>query len=126
MEENENRRKNGLLSDLFITSINALTKNGELVNMDGTGNRIAAQIFGPKKVLLIVGKNKIVENIEDGYERIKNVVVPKNIKRLNKKALQFGKTPKYSAQNIMNKMSVIFQDAKDRINIILVNENLGF
>ncbi len=126
MEENENRRKNGLLSDLFITSINALTKNGELVNMDGTGNRIAAQIFGPKKVLLIVGKNKIVENIEDGYERIKNVIVPKNIERLNKKALQFGKTPKYSAQNIMNKMSVIFQDAKDRINIILVNENLGF
>lgn len=126
MEENENRRKNGLLSDLFITSINALTKNGELVNIDGTGNRIAAQIFGPKKVLLIVGKNKIVENIEDGYERIKNVVVPKNIERLNKKALQFGKTPKYSAQNIMNKMSVIFQDAKDRINIILVNENLGF
>lgn len=126
MEENENRRKNGLLSDLFITSINALTKNGELVNMDGTGNRIAAQIFGPKKVLLIVGKNKIVENIEDGYERIKNVVVPKNIERLNKKALQFGKTPKYSTQNIMNKMSVIFQDAKDRINIILVNENLGF
>ena len=53
MEENENRRKNGLLSDLFITSINALTKNGELVNIDGTGNRIAAQIFGPKKVLLL-------------------------------------------------------------------------
>ena len=62
MEENTKRRREGMLSDLYICGTNALTKTGELVNADGSGNRVAAQIFGPHKVLIVVGKNKIVEN----------------------------------------------------------------
>ena len=62
MEENTNRRRQGLLSDLYICGTNALTRNGELINADGSGNRVAAQIFGPKKVLIVTGRNKIVAN----------------------------------------------------------------
>jgi len=78
-EENLERRRQGLLSDLYITSCNAITKDGYLVNVDGDGNRVAAQIFGPKKVLLIVGKNKLVDSIEDGFKRVYEVSIPLNI-----------------------------------------------
>ena len=62
MDENIERRRKGLVSDIFVTSTNAITKAGELVNADGSGNRVAAFSYGPKHVLLIVGVNKIVEN----------------------------------------------------------------
>lgn len=117
-EENIYRRRNGILADLYITSSNAITKQGELVNIDGSGNRIAAQIYGPKKLLLIVGKNKIVENIEAGFKRIKEIVAPKNLERLNKKS--------YCVDDILNKSCVIFKDEPKRTTIILVDENLGF
>ena len=66
MEENTKRRREGMLSDLYICGTNALTKNGELVNADGSGNRVAAQIFGPKKMLIVTGRNKIVGKVEEG------------------------------------------------------------
>jgi L-lactate utilization protein LutB len=126
MEENIKRRREGLLCDLYVTGCNAITKNGELVNADGSGNRVAAQIFGPKKVLLIVGKNKIVSTVEDGFRRIQEIAIPKNIERMNKKAIELGKEPKYTAENIANKFAYINGDEKDRTHIIIVNEELGF
>lgn len=126
MAENLRRRREGLLSDLYITSSNAITENGELVNADGSGNRVAAQIFGPKKVLLVVGKNKIVKDIEAGFERIKNVAAVKNIERMNNKAIEMGKEPHYNADNIANKFSFINGDEKGRTTIILVDEELGY
>lgn len=79
LEENTKRRRDGILSDLYITGTNAITKDGKLVNADGSGNRVAALIFGPKKVLVIVGKNKIVDTLEDGFKRIMEVAAVKNI-----------------------------------------------
>ena len=125
-EENLERRRQGILSDLYITSSNAVTKDGYLVNVDGDGNRVAAQIFGPKKVLLIVGKNKLVNSLEDGFKRVRDVVAPLNIDRMNKKAISMGKEPHYNQENIANKFAYINGDRDGRTTIILVNEELGF
>ena len=71
--------------DLFLTGTNAATTDGCLINIDGLGNRVAAMIYGPSKVIVVVGRNKIVEgDIIDGIQRIKNVSAPPNAKRLNK------------------------------------------
>jgi len=125
-EENLERRRQGLLSDLYITSCNAITKDGYLVNVDGDGNRVAAQIFGPKKVLLIVGKNKLVDSIEDGFKRVYEVSIPLNIERMNTKAISMGREPHYNQDNIANKFTYITGDREGRTTILLVNEELGF
>ena len=126
MEENKNRRKLGMIADLFVTSTNAITNDGKLVNADGSGNRVAAMSFGPKNVLVVAGKNKIVENVSDGFARIMEVAAVKNIERMNNKAVEMGKKPRHNLENIANKFSYIKADEKDRIIIILVDEDLGY
>jgi L-lactate utilization protein LutB len=125
-EENIKRRKESLTVDILFTSTNALTLKGELVNCDGEGNRVAAQIFGPKKLILIVGKNKIVKNIEAGFERIKTVAAVKNAERLNEKAASFGKEANYTSENISKKYGIVAKETPGRIVIIFVNEDLGY
>ncbi len=126
MEENVERRRKGLVSDLYICGTNALTKNGELVNADGSGNRVAAQIFGPKKVLVIAGINKLVENVEEGFKRIRDVASPKNIERMNNIAISMGKEPRHNMSNIGKKFAYINGDEEGRTTIILVDEELGY
>ena len=70
-----------LTSDVYLVGTNAITLNGELINVDGRGNRVAALIFGPKKVLVVVGVNKIVRDIEEGFNRVKSIAGPANSKR---------------------------------------------
>ena len=127
MDENIKRRKQGLVSDIFVTSTNALSKDGKLINADGSGNRVAAFSYGPTNVLVIVGINKIVENVEAGFKRVMEVAAVKNISRINNKAIEMGKEPKYNLDNIANKFSwVKADDIKDRIIIVLVDEELGY
>lgn len=127
MEENIHRRRQGLVSDIFVSSTNAITKDGKLVNADGSGNRVAALCYGPTNVLLIVGVNKIVDSLEDGFKRVMEVAAVKNIKRINNKAIEMGKEPRYNLNNIANKFSwVKGDDIKGRIIIILVDEELGY
>ena len=126
MDENIHRRRQGLVSDIFVTSTNAITKDGKLVNADGSGNRVAAFSYGPKNVLVIVGINKIVEDVEAGFKRVMEVAAVKNIERINNKAIEMGKEPKHNLDNIANKFSWIKADDKDRIIIILVDEELGY
>ena len=126
MEENARRRREGMLSDLYICGTNALTKTGELINADGSGNRVAAQIFGPKKVLIVTGRNKIVKNVEEGFKRIIEIAAPKNIERMNNTALAMGKEPRHNMNNIGNKWAYIDGDVEGRTTIILVDEDLGF
>ena len=126
MEENTKRRREGMLTDLYITGTNALTKDGKLVNADGSGNRVAALIFGPKKVLVIVGINKIVDTVEAGFQRLMEVAAVKNVERMNTKSIEMGKEPRHNLDNIANKFTYIKADEKDRITIIIVNEELGF
>jgi len=125
-EEAFEYRRQGLLSDLYITGCNAITRTGELVNADGDGNRVAAQIFGPRKVLLIVSTHKIVEDREAAFERIRTVAAPKNIERMNAKAIAMGKEPRWGPENIGKKFTWISGDKAGRTTIILVDEVLGF
>ena len=71
-------------SDVFITSTNALTREGELVNIDGAGQRVAAMIYGPKKMIVVAGRNKIVAGLDEAVERVRNVAAPINAKRLSR------------------------------------------
>lgn len=82
-EEKMEIRRKQLTCDVFLTSTNALTESGELVNVDGTGQRVAAMIFGPKKVIVMTGVNKIVKDVAAARERIRNIAAPLNNKRLN-------------------------------------------
>lgn len=73
-----------LTCDLFLSGCNALTLSGELVNIDATGNRVAAMFFGPRKVIVVVGRNKLVDGTpQDAIARIRNWATPPNAKRLN-------------------------------------------
>jgi hypothetical protein len=126
MEENSERRRQGLVSDIFVTGTNALTKDGKLVNADGSGNRVAAFCYGPRRVLVIVGKNKIVDTVEDGFKRVMEVAAVKNIERMNSKAIEMGKEPRHNLDNIANKFSWVKADEKNRIILILVDEELGY
>jgi len=81
-EEDMAIRKGHLTCDVFITSSNAITEDGKLVNIDGMGNRVASMIFGPKKVIVIAGINKIVKDIHAGIERIRHTATPMNVKRM--------------------------------------------
>ncbi len=81
LEENIRLKKRALTSDVFVTGTNALTLDGKIVNVDGLGNRVAAILFGPDKVIIVVGINKIVENVEEALDRIRNVAAPLNVKR---------------------------------------------
>lgn len=81
VEENIKLKKRALTSDVFVTGTNALTLDGKIVNVDGHGNRVAAMLFGPNKVVIVAGINKIVENLEEALKRIRNKTAPVNVKR---------------------------------------------
>jgi hypothetical protein len=78
----DDMRRQGLQADIFICSSNAVTADGKLVNMDGTGNRVAAMIYGPKKVIILVGMNKIQPDLEAAIARVKNTAAPANSLRV--------------------------------------------
>lgn len=126
IEENTNRRRQGMLTDIYVTGTNAITRDGKLVNADGSGNRVAAMIFGPKKVLVVAGVNKIVDTLEDGFKRLMEVAAVKNIDRMNNLAITNGREPRHNLNNIANKFTYIKADEQNRITIILVNEKLGY
>lgn len=129
-EEMLELRRQSLLVDLFITGTNAVTEAGQLVNLDMIGNRVAAMMWGPKNVLLIIGRNKITPDLEDAMFRVKNYAAPVNTMNLDKKT-PCAKTGVChdcsSPDRICNYWSIIEKSfIKNRIKIILVNEDLGF
>lgn len=80
-EEKTAVRRHAFDTDVYLCSANAVTKDGVIVNIDGTGNRVAATIFGPPTVIMLVGSNKLVESIEDGIARTKRECCPQNARR---------------------------------------------
>lgn len=130
VEEMLELRRRSLMVDLFITGTNAVTEAGHLVNLDMIGNRVAAIMWGPKHVLLIVGRNKICGDLEDAMFRIKNYAAPVNTMNLDKKT-PCRKTGVChdcaSPDRICNYWTITEKCfSKGRIKIILVNEDLGF
>ncbi len=84
-EEIIERRRNALLSDLFFSGTNAVVESGALVNLDMVGNRVGGMVFGPKWVVIMVGRNKIVSDLEQAMDRIKNLAAPANAIRHEQK-----------------------------------------
>jgi L-lactate utilization protein LutB len=129
-EEGLERRRRSLLTDVFFTGTNAITEEGELVNLDMIGNRVAGITFGPRHVILLVGRNKIVTDREDAMFRVKNYAAPVNTMRLEKKTpcaqTSFCQDCK-SPDRICNTW-VITEKCfpKGRITLVLINEDLGF
>lgn len=122
--------RQSLLADYLITGTNAITRKGEVVNMDCSGNRVAAMIFGPKKVIIITGANKLVDNIDQALDRIKNIA-PMNSKRIKHETpcIGTGKCMDCSVKKrICNYLTIINNGWKfeGRINVIVVAEDVGF
>ena len=123
-------RRQGMLADFMIASANAITLDGRLVNLDGSGNRVAAMAFGPRKVVLVVGINKVAPDLESAMARVKHYAAPVNAKRIkfNTPCAQNGLCVDCRAlQRICNIWSIIEGSmVEGRIHVKLVGENLGY
>ena len=130
-EEKMELMRNALLCDTFLMSSNAISKDGQLVNIDGNGNRVAALIFGPKQVIMIVGMNKITGTLEGAIDRARHVAAPINAARfpgLSTPCAKLGTCADCIAPDAVCCQVVITRVSriKERIKVILVEENLGF
>jgi hypothetical protein len=138
-EEQDKVQREAFLADVFITGANAVTLDGKLVSTDGHGNRVAPVIFGPKKVVLVIGANKIVSDLESALKRIREIAAPINAKRqaLKHNRADFAQLPcvitGFCADcnhewRICRYTTIIegsMLSEKDRINVVLVGEALG-
>ena len=130
-EEMREIQRQALLCDTFLMSTNAMSADGELVNIDGLGNRVAALCYGPKQVIVYAGINKVVSTSEAAMERARNIAAPINIQRFAANVTPCKKTGTCGnctsdgcicRQIVITRMSMI----PERIKVILVNEKLGF
>ena len=116
--------------DTYLMSTNAITLDGELVNIDGNGNRVAALIFGPKEVIILAGMNKVCSNIEDAYHRIKTIASPPNCVRLNRNTpcTKTGTCGDCYSPDCICSQTVITRRSNipGRIKIILIGKSLGY
>jgi hypothetical protein len=128
-DEKMQLRREALLTDLFITGTNGVTEDGCLVNLDMIGNRVGGLTFGPKNVLVLTGRNKIVPDLGAAMDRIKTYVAPANVMRLDMKTPCF-KTGECSecksAARICNTWTITQKSfPKKRVKVVLINEDLG-
>jgi hypothetical protein len=123
-------RRRALLCDLFLCSANALTRDGQLVLVDGIGNRTAAVQYGPRKVILLVGRNKICTTLEAAFDRIKGMAAPANGIRLNRKTpcVKTGYCMDCNSPDRMCSAWAILQRCfpVGRIHVVLIDEEAGF
>lgn len=123
--------RRALLADVYLASSNAVTSQGQLVNIDGTGNRVAAMIYGPKRVYLLVGRNKLVDGgTPSAIARIKEVACPLNARRLNKQTscAQTGRCDAANCEKSMcNATAVMTHPTGGHpITVVLVDEEIGY
>ncbi len=128
-DEVAERRRQALLTDLFITGTNAVTESGQLVNLDMIGNRVGAITYGPRNVLILVGRNKIVADLDDAMYRIKNYAAPINAMRLDMKTpcVKTGRCADCrSTTRICNVWTITEKSfPKGRIKVVIINQELG-
>jgi len=131
-EEVAKMRLAGLTADCFISGTNAITLDGKLVNIDGIGNRVAAMAYGPDKVIIIAGYNKIVRDVEEGIRRIKEVAAPPNTVRVgaNTPCSKTGfcnESACFPPERICNIITIIEgQRVSGRMSVVILAEELGF
>ncbi len=117
-------------ADFFLASCNAITEDGVLVNIDGNANRVSAIAFGPKKVLFIVGINKICDDVDGAMKRARSVAAPSNAQRfpINTPCKKTGACVNCKSPDTICCQFLVTRYSRhdDRIHVILVNDNLGF
>jgi hypothetical protein len=122
--------KTTLLTDIFLCSANAVAATGEVVNMDGTGNRVAASLFGHEKVYYVVGINKICPDLDKAIWRVRNVAAPQNAKRKHKKTPCAIKGDRcyncMSPERICNGLLIEFKKMSNMdMEVVIIGEELG-
>lgn len=131
-EERLKIMRDAMLADYLVMGCNAITKQGQLVNTDSSGNRVAGILFGPNKVIILAGINKLVDNLDAAFKRIKEEVAPMNVKRLgthNTPCLETGYCQDCDVYHrICNFTSIVEHGRKfpDRITVIVIAEEVGF
>ena len=119
-----------VMADYFLMSTNAITIDGELVNIDGRSNRVSCLCWGPQNVIIIAGMNKVAPDVESAIKRVRNMAAPANCVRLNKNTpcAQTGKCGDcYSQESICSQVLITRRSsAPNRIKVILVGEELGY
>ena len=123
-------QKQALIADYFIMSANAISEDGVIVNLDGNGNRAAAMVYGPDNVIVVAGMNKVCKTVEDAVKRTRTVAAPINAQRfgLSTPCTMTGSCMDCKSPDTICCQILItrFSRHKDRIHVILVNDNLGF
>ena len=129
-EESRDLYVKAVLSDYYLMSTNAITMDGELINIDGNGNRVACLIHGPRNVIIVAGMNKLVSNVAAGYARVRDIASPANTKRLNRNTPCFhtGRCGDcLSSDCICNQVVITRRSGHPgRIKVFLVAEDLGY
>lgn len=141
-EEIDKVYRDAFSADVYFTSANAVTENGELYNVDGNGNRVAAIVYGPKSVVVVCGYNKIVSNLREAELRVKEIAAPANTIRLNKdtycskcgvclsikdgESTGLAKGCKSEDRICCSYLVSGYQRQKNRIKVIIVGEELGY
>ena len=125
-ESAEDPRREAMTADMYITSVNGMAETGELINIDGNGNRVASSLYGHKKVWFIVGRNKLAPTYEEALWRARNIAAPKNAQRLGRKtpcAVQDRK----SAERICRGLVVLWEAvANMEMEVVLIDQDLGY
>lgn len=123
-------KKKALMTDWYITGTNALSKSGHLVNIDHSGSRVAAMLYGPDKVIVVVGINKIEETLDDALNRARNEAAPRNALRAGagSPCIEAGKCVECEGETrICNAFVTLSgQSDRDRMQVVIINEALGF
>lgn len=122
--------RQALHSDYFISGTNAITRNGELVNVDCSGNRVSAMIYGPKRVIIVAGANKVVDTLDDAFKRIEEIA-PMNCKRFNSSApcVETGICEDCDDKGRMCNYTTIIHNGRKfegRISIVIIADALGY
>ena len=127
----EDPRKEGLTADVYVTSVNGMDEDGDLINIDGAGNRVAASLFGHKKVYFVVGRNKLAPTYDEALWRARNIAAPKNAQRLQRKTPCAAKGDKCydckSPERICRGLVVLWKPMMGmEAEVVLVDEDLGY
>ena len=129
-EENRNMYGEMVMADYFFMSSNAITLNGELVNIDGNSNRVGLLVHGPRHVMVLVGMNKLTDNVESAVKRIRTYACPANAKRLHKNTPcgTLGRCGEcYSDECMCNQIVITRRSGHaGRIKVFFIAENLGY
>ncbi|RLG83776.1 MAG: lactate utilization protein [Thermoprotei archaeon] len=123
-------RRKELTADVFLCSVNAVTRDGKLLSIDGVGNRVAAMIFGPRRVIVVAGRNKIVRDLDEAMWRARNVAAPMNCRRLglDTPCAKTGYCTECTSPTRACRIVVVLEarPLKTDFHVVLVNEELGF